>query len=87
MSGLVFLLNWWSVFVVILCNGVMIIEVYGFSHWFGLRVNAVFVLNIIIAIGLTMEFTAHVGRAFVLTTSNKKDLEQSKGRDSHAQIV
>merc|ERR1712176_351858 len=83
-SGLVFLLNAWSVFVVILCNAAMIIEVYGCAHWLGLRVNAIFVLNIIIAIGLTMEFTAHVGRAFVLTSVSAADLES--GKDSDAQI-
>merc|ERR1712099_16262 len=31
------------------------------------------VLNIVIAVALTMEFTAHIGRAFVLTTVTKKD--------------
>eukprot|EP00483_Globobulimina_turgida_P000179 UN00179 len=45
----------------------MVIEVYGFADWFGLRINGVLVLNIVIAVALTMEFTAHIGRAFVLT--------------------
>merc|ERR1711997_1125494 len=86
-SGLVFLLNWWSVFVVILCNAAMIVEVYGVAHWFGLRVNAIFVLNIIIAIGLTMEFTAHVGRAFVLTSAPRsKSADSDSTQDSEAQI-
>eukprot|EP01084_Bolivina_argentea_P002105 3870_1 len=66
--GFIFLLNPIAVIVCILCNVMMIVEVYGFSHYVGLRINGVLVLNIVIAIGLTMEFTAHIGRAFVLTS-------------------
>jgi len=66
--GFVFLLNPIAVFVCVCCNIMMIVEVYGFSHYVGLRINGVLVLNIVVAIGLTMEFTAHIGRAYVLST-------------------
>jgi predicted RND superfamily exporter protein len=51
--------------------------VYGFSDWIGLRINGVLVLNIVIAVALTMEFTAHIGRAFVLTSATPADKEKS----------
>ena len=34
----------------------MIIEVYCFAYWFGLELNS----NGVIAVALTMEFTAHI---------------------------
>ena len=78
-TGFTFLLNWWAVVIMLLCNAAMIIEVYGFVEWLGLRVNGVLVLNIVIAVGLTMEFTAHIGRAFVLTKATKSDHEHGIG--------
>eukprot|EP01084_Bolivina_argentea_P056469 103365_1 len=77
LCGLIFLLNPIAVIVTILCNAAMVIEVYGFSSWFGLRINGVLVLNITIAVALTMEFTAHIGRAFVLTYVTEKDRKSS----------
>jgi len=73
LCGVVFLLNPIAVFVALLCNAAMVIEVYGFADWLGLRINGVLVLNIVIAVALTMEFTAHVARAFVLTNVTDKD--------------
>eukprot|EP01084_Bolivina_argentea_P204735 349684_1 len=75
--GLIFLLNPIVVVVAVVCNTAMVIEVYGFSHFFGLRVNGVLVLNIVIAVALTMEFTAHIGRAFVLSHVSDRDREES----------
>jgi hypothetical protein len=69
LCGAIFLLNPIAVIVALLCNVAMIVEVYGFCDWLGLRINGVLILNVVIAIGLTMEFTAHMARAFVLTTS------------------
>ena len=78
-TGFTFLLNWWAVIICLLCNAAMIVEVYGFVEWLGLRVNGVLVLNIVIAVGLTMEFTAHIGRAFVLTKATPLDHERGVG--------
>merc|ERR1711902_436660 len=77
LCGLIFLLNPIAVIVCVLCNTAMIVEVYGFADWFGLRVNGVLVLNIVIAVALTMEFTAHIGGAFVLTSVTEKDRKSS----------
>lgn len=73
LCGVIFLLNPIAIIVALLCNTAMIVEVYGFADWLGLRVNGVLVLNMVIAVALTMEFTAHVGRAFILTTVTEKD--------------
>merc|ERR1711933_226619 len=75
--GIIFLLNPIAVLIALLCNTAMVIEVYGFSDWMGLRVNGVLVLNIVIAVALTMEFTAHIGRAFVMSTVTVKDKQTS----------
>jgi len=72
LCGLMFLLNPIAVLVCLVCNSAMIVEVYGFAHWIGLRLNGVLVLNIVIAVAFTMEFTAHVGRAFVLSDADKE---------------
>merc|ERR1712087_956745 len=77
LCGLVFLLNPVAVLVALVCNTAMVVEVYGFASWLGLRVNGVLVLNIVIAVALTMEFTAHIGRAFVLSYVSAEDRKKS----------
>jgi predicted RND superfamily exporter protein len=65
-TGIIFLLHPVAVLLVCLCDFAMLLEVYGFSDWVGLRINGVMALNIIIAVGLSMEFTAHMARAYML---------------------
>merc|ERR1712130_22007 len=77
LCGVIFLLNPIAVLVCLVCNIAMVVEVYGFADWFGLRVNGVLVLNIVIAVALTMEFTAHIGRAFVLSYVTERDRRSS----------
>ena len=74
LCGLVFLLNPVAALV---CNTAMVVEVFGFSSWLGLCINGVLVLNILIAVALTMKFTAHIGRAFVLSFVSSEDRKRS----------
>lgn len=83
----VFLWNPLAVFVVLLCDAAMITEVYGFIEWAGLRVNGVLALNIVIAIGLTMEFTAHMARAYVNSdASAKEDILNKNASDGQVRM-
>jgi len=41
------------------------VELYGLLHALNLKLNAITMVNLLVAIGMSVEFTAHVGRAFM----------------------
>merc|ERR1712046_288850 len=49
-------------------------EVYGLIPWASMKLNAVVVLNIIMDIGISIEFLCHISRSFMLSagTLNKR---------------
>jgi len=55
--------------VVLMVEVVMIVEVYGFVNWANLYMNGVLILNMLVAVGLTIEFAAHIARAFMLSAA------------------
>jgi len=68
-AGLLFLIHPLTACVVLLIEVVMVIEVYGFVSWADLHMNGVLTLNMLVAIGLTMEFAAHIARAFMMASA------------------
>ena len=42
------------------------VELYGLVHWTGLKLNAVVMVNLIMSMGIAVEFLAHISRAFML---------------------
>jgi len=65
-AGLLFLIHPLAACVVLLVEVVMVIEVYGFVNWADLHMNGVLTLNMLVSVGLTMEFAAHIARAFMM---------------------
>merc|ERR1712226_232830 len=50
----------------------IIFELYGFMVWFGVKSNGVSVVNLVMAVGVSVEFTAHIVRLFVITGGTSK---------------
>lgn len=61
-----------------------IVEVYGFLVYFGLKINSVCVLNLVMGVGVSVEFTAHICRVFMLSAGRTK-VERAK--DSIAVMI
>jgi len=47
------------------------VEIYGFLHWFGLRLNGVSVVNLIMGVGVSVEFCSHITRFFMVFTGTR----------------
>ncbi|ETO24014.1 hypothetical protein RFI_13145 [Reticulomyxa filosa] len=73
LAGLLFLIHPLAAFVMLFTEIATIIEVYGFIDWADLHMNGVLALNMLVAVGLTMEFAAHIARAFMLASANPEE--------------
>jgi len=48
-------------------------QVFGYLEWFGLKLNGVSVVNIVMAVGVSVEFTAHIARAFMIASGSRRE--------------
>jgi len=68
-----FLYNPLAVLVLLSFLVIITVEVYGFLHWFNLKLNGVSVVNIIMGVGVSVEFCAHIVRFFMVFTGTRHD--------------
>ena len=59
---------------VLICVLLTMIDVLGFMHYAGLTIDSVTVTYVVIGIGLSVDYSAHIGEAFMLARhGSKKD--------------
>jgi len=56
--------------LVLLCVAMTLVEVAGFMHFWGLTVDTVTSIILIIAIGLAVDYSAHIGHAFMVSNAS-----------------
>jgi len=66
-----FLYNPLAVAILLFVIAIITTEVYGYLWWFGLELNGVSVVNVIMGVGLSVEFTAHFCRFFMVFTGTR----------------
>lgn len=67
-----FLFHPMAVFIMMVSIAFIVGEVYGFMVWFGVKTNGVAVVNLVVAVGVSVESTAHITRLFVITPGDSK---------------
>lgn len=67
----IFQLNPWLSVIICTTIFMIVMELYGLSRPMGIKLNAVSVANFCVSIGLAVEFTAHVARAFLLAPGTR----------------
>ena len=59
--------------IITLNVGFCIIEILGFMWAIGIAIDSVSVINIVLAVGLSVDYSAHVGHAFMVKGGNNRD--------------
>jgi predicted RND superfamily exporter protein len=67
------LCNPWAAAIVIAIIIMMTVELAGFMGIYGVKMNPVSAVTLITAVGIGVEFTAHVVFAFVTSLGNRND--------------
>jgi predicted RND superfamily exporter protein len=71
--SMLFLLHPGMTFIMICVIATIVAEVFGLMPFFGLDLNGVSVINVIVAVGVSVEFTAHIGRVFMTSTGTRAE--------------
>jgi len=67
------LFNIWASLLVLGCVVLTLVNVGGFIHFWGLTIDTVSCTNIIISIGLCVDYSAHIAHAFMSCTGSRKE--------------
>ena len=59
--------------LVLICVVFSLVDVGGFMHFWGLTIDTVSCNNLIIAIGLCVDYSAHIAHRFLLETGNSRN--------------
>jgi len=70
--SLIFILHPVAAAILIFCLFCTIVEIYGVLYWADININGMLALNLVVACGITVEFTAHINRHFMLANGNPK---------------
>ena len=68
---LILLADLWGSILVMICVLMTLIDVMGYMHFWGLTIDVVSSIIVIISIGLCVDYSAHIAHAF-LTAKGKK---------------
>jgi len=68
--SLIFILHPVAALILIFCLFCTLVEIYGVLYWCDINVNGMLALNLVVACGITVEFTAHINRHFMLANGN-----------------
>ncbi|XP_063722522.1 protein patched homolog 1-like isoform X2 [Symsagittifera roscoffensis] len=60
------------VVMVLSCVVFTLVDVIGLIHFWGVTINTVSTINLILAIGLAVDYAAHIGHAFMATAGSRK---------------
>ena len=67
------LFNIWASLLVLGCVVLTLVNVGGFIHFWGLTIDTVSCTNIIISIGLCVDYSAHIAHAFMSCSGSRKE--------------
>jgi len=71
--SLLFILHPIAAFLMLVSLVITLVELWGFLRWADIKVNGVLALNMVIACGVCVEFTAHINRRFMLAKGTPRE--------------
>lgn len=62
-----------TAFLITVCVAACIVDILGCMHALGIVIDSVSVINIVLAVGLSVDYSAHVGHSFMTKKGDDKD--------------
>ena len=57
-----------SSLVILLVIVMILTDMFGLMYWWSIQLNAVSLVNLVMAVGISVEFCSHITRAFAVST-------------------
>jgi len=83
---LLFTGNFSVTFFVLLCVGLVDLFLFGLLTFWEVTLNSVTIINVVIALGLAVDYSAHIGHAYLTVDAPEKD-EDGKLLTNHEKRV
>ena len=58
--------------MVLLCVILTLVDLVGFLHFWGITIDTLSCVNIVLAVGLCIDYSAHIAHAFIVSTGKAK---------------
>jgi len=73
LTTLLLLANFLGSLIVLFCVAITLVDLCGYMHFWGLTIDVVSAVNVIIAIGLCVDYSVHICHAFLTVSGTKKE--------------
>jgi multidrug efflux pump subunit AcrB len=77
LASWLFLVSPWAAVLMTSMLVAVLLEVLGFLYFLNLKINGVCVVNLVMSIGFSVEFTAHIARVFMMSRGSSDERAQN----------
>ena len=77
----------WASSIILLVVGMILIDLLGVMYLWDIQLNAVSVVNLTMALGIAVEFCAHIVHAFLVTAGSRLQRMQAALQDMGASVL
>lgn len=67
------LLTPWNALIIVGLTAVILVDLLGVMYWWGIALNAVSLVNLGIAMGISVEFLSHILRSYAINIGNRRE--------------
>ena len=61
------------ILILLICFAALIVELFGLMYFWGVQLNSITMINLVMAIGFTVDYSSHVAHAFVISKEDTPD--------------
>lgn len=83
----VLIANLGAAVLVCLCVGMTVVELLGTMYLWGLAIDTVSVINLVLAVGLAVDYAAHIAHCFMLKQGTREERVAAAMRDIGAPVI
>lgn len=77
----------WASSIILLVVGMILMDLLGMMYLWGIQLNAVSVVNLTMALGIAVEFCAHIVHAFLVAPGGRAQRMQAALQDMGASVL
>lgn len=77
----------WASSIILLVVGMILMDLLGVMYLWGIQLNAVSVVNLTMALGIAVEFCAHIVHAFLVSSGSRAQRMQAALQDMGASVL
>lgn len=84
---LLFTGNWTITLLVLLCVGLVDLFLFGLLTFWSVTLNSVTIVNVVIAIGLAVDYSAHIGHAYLTVSPPETNSDGTPTTDFEKRVA